>query len=55
LFVDDSEEEPEGLEEEADVHQDVLALKAVLLDELEEEHFQTSSIKMKRTVSLFDV
>ncbi len=37
LFVDDSEEEPEGLEEEADVHQDVLALKAVLLDELEEE------------------
>jgi hypothetical protein len=39
LFVDDSEEEPEGLEEEADVHQDVLALKAVLLDELEEEVF----------------
>ena len=39
MFVDDSEEEPEGLEEETDVHQDVLAVEAVLLDELEEEAF----------------
>lgn len=39
MFVDDSEKEPEGLEEETDVHQDVLAVEAVLLDELEEEAF----------------